>query len=102
MSGLGRFGVRGRFFFGLDTVGAGLIVVVGSEHRGSLGWRGEHRDSRILYSPHRMVKHRDSRGSARRARQGGARQIRMIVVAGSIGVGFGQSDIESDCSGYHF
>jgi hypothetical protein len=48
VSGLGRFGVRGRFFFGLDTVGAGLIVVAGSEHRGSLGWRGEHRGSRAL------------------------------------------------------
>ena len=45
VSGLGRFGVRGRFFFGLDSVGAGSIVVVGSEHRGS---RSEHRGSHAL------------------------------------------------------
>ena len=77
----------GAGFFGLDSVGAGLIVVVGSEHRGSLGWRGEHRDSPAL---------RGGQGRVAPAR------FSMIVVTGSIGVGFGQSDIESDCSGYHF
>jgi hypothetical protein len=82
--GLGRFGVRGRFFFGLDSVGAGLIVVVGREHRGSLGGRGEHRDSPAL---------RGGQGRVAPAR------FFMIVVAGSIGVAFGQCDRLSVCSG---
>ena len=64
--------------------GAGLIVVVGSEHRGSLGWRGEHRDSPAL---------RGGQGRVAPAR------FSMIVVTGSIGIGFGQSDWLSDCSG---
>ena len=80
----------GPVFFGLESFGAGSIVVIGSEHRGSF----------ILYSPYRMVEHRDSL----RGGQGTVAPaiFSTIVVTGSIGVGPEQSDIESDCRPYSF
>jgi hypothetical protein len=63
----------------------------------------EHRGSFILYSPHRMVASigivlllRGGQGTVAPA------MFSTIVVTGGIGVGFGQSDIESDCSLYSF